>query len=63
LIGWQKVSQLAVTVVAVYIPPLVAARHHVVSGTGMLDAYLACHRRQSCTQSTALSTLNDVFRD
>jgi hypothetical protein len=29
--------QLAVTLVAVYIPPLVAMRHDVVSGTGILD--------------------------
>jgi hypothetical protein len=38
LIGRQKVSQLAVTLVATYIPPLIEARHHVASGTGTLNA-------------------------
>jgi hypothetical protein len=35
--------QLAVTLVAVYVPPLAAVRHDVASGTGILDPYLACH--------------------
>src|ERR1035437_1598688 len=40
--------QLAVAVVGIDVPSLVAARHHMVSGPGILDAYLACHRRLSC---------------
>lgn len=54
---------LAVTLVAVYVPPLVAARRDMVSGIGALDVYLACPRRQFCAQLTALSPLIDVFRE
>jgi len=43
--------QLAVALVGIDVPPLVAARHHMVSGPGLLDAYLACDRRSSWTQS------------
>jgi hypothetical protein len=37
--------QLAVALVGINVPPLVAARHHMVSGPGILEAYLAYHRR------------------
>src|ERR1035437_8814716 len=37
--------QLAVTLVVVDIPPLVAPRHDVVTGPGILEAYLECHQR------------------
>jgi hypothetical protein len=42
--------QLAVALVGIDVPLLVAARHHMVSGPGILDAYLACLRRSSWTQ-------------
>src|ERR1035438_7998458 len=45
--------QLAVALVGIDVPPLVAARHHMVSGPGILDAYLACHRRVMSYASVA----------
>jgi hypothetical protein len=45
--GWGHFGerQRAVAVVGIDVPSLVAARHNMVSGPGILDAYLACPRR------------------
>jgi hypothetical protein len=55
--------QLAVALVGIEVPPLVTACHHMVSGPGILDAFLAYHRRSSWTRLTHLSTLATAFRD
>ena len=60
ILVWRKylvsiiVIQLAVTVVLVYLRPLVAARHDAVSEPSKFDAYLACHRPESWTQLASL---------
>ena len=52
-----------VKLIAVHIPLLVAPRHNVASGTGILDAYLVCARRYSSTHLTTLSTAIDILHD
>jgi hypothetical protein len=55
--------QLSIPVISVNITPLVATRHHVVSGAAILNANVSGHRCRYCAHGVWLLSPLSAFRD